>query len=805
MKLNIKKSVNSSAEDLASETSGSLNKPIKSRLSGFGRQHRYVTLILALIIFASIGTYLLVGSHAQDAWTGTWENLGGQITAAPAAASWGPSNLQVFVRGTDQAVYEKAWNGSGWSGWTGLGGKTYFALSAVSLGPGNMNVFATGTDYQVYQNGWTGSGWTGWVPLGGRTFSAPSAAWDGHTLDLFVRGTDNQVYYKSWTAAGGWTGGWAGTGYYTVDAPAAASLGYGNMNVYIRGGDNAVYQLGWTGSSWIESPLGGATYSALAAAAVPGGLDVFARGTDNHVYYNTYNAAGWHGWTGIAGNTPFSPTAVSWGADRIDVFAAGTDYSLWHTVFGPITNSLGSSLPIGGSISAGQALYSPSYTYEAIMQPDGNFVVRRASDQVAVWATGTNGSGSNVVNFQSDGNLVVRPNGGPAAWAAGTNTYGADTLNMQDDGNLVLYQSGVRAVWSWMTGKLPPPPTVSLTTPSTANIGTRPQLTIAASISTTCTVNGAAAPTNGTVTEPEISDDTTYTLTCYGPGGSTSTSKTVASLAPIMSAPAPTVDPLAGVNVSDMGGIVADSHITLTQKEYDGKNWAGYVIAAQPNSYTLAQGTIRIPSVSCPSTVPRSNTTIWVGLDGANGTQSVEQAGVHIDCWGHHAPVYTTFTEMWTYIHQELEVHAPMQVRPGDTLTMKVWYDNNNKNFGLQLHNETLGNGSNAYVTRYAKCDADVWCQRRTAEWIVERPGYLSAGRQTLFPLTDFSPVTFSNAVASTSTSYTAYAFTDWKNFPNNLLSRPGGYRLTSVPQPLYEQTKSFTINQLGIGSTIVE
>jgi hypothetical protein len=48
----------------------------------------------------------------------TWESLGGPVQGGPAAASLGPGHLDVFVRGTDNALYYKEGFGStGWQKW----------------------------------------------------------------------------------------------------------------------------------------------------------------------------------------------------------------------------------------------------------------------------------------------------------------------------------------------------------------------------------------------------------------------------------------------------------------------------------------------------------------------------------------------------------------------------------------------------------------------------------------------------------------------------------------------------------------
>jgi predicted Zn-dependent protease len=43
-----------------------------------------------------------------SAWRG-WENLGGILTSAPAAVSWGLNRIDTFVRGTDNAMWHKWW------------------------------------------------------------------------------------------------------------------------------------------------------------------------------------------------------------------------------------------------------------------------------------------------------------------------------------------------------------------------------------------------------------------------------------------------------------------------------------------------------------------------------------------------------------------------------------------------------------------------------------------------------------------------------------------------------------------------
>ena len=110
----------------------------------------------------------------------------------------------------------------------------------------------------------------------------------------------------------------------------------------------------------------------------------------------------------------------------------------------------GDQLPAGFQLNTGQAIYSPSGTYDAVMQADGNFVVY-AVGGAAQWSTATGGSGATEVAMQADGNLVVY-NPSKAVWASGTAPSNNDNLTMQDDGNLVIYAGNGKALWSKNSG-----------------------------------------------------------------------------------------------------------------------------------------------------------------------------------------------------------------------------------------------------------------------------------------------------------------------------------------------------------------
>ena len=94
----------------------------------------------------------------------------------------------------------------------------------------------------------------------------------------------------------------------------------------------------------------------------------------------------------------------------------------------------------------------------AAMQDDGNLVVYSVNN-VALWSTRTDGSGSNLLILQGDGNLVLYQHPGIALWHSATSGHGGAHATMQSDGNLVVQDNGVSppaaVLWHAGTWELP--------------------------------------------------------------------------------------------------------------------------------------------------------------------------------------------------------------------------------------------------------------------------------------------------------------------------------------------------------------
>ena len=240
--------------------------------------------------------------HTPMNGNNAWDSLGGVCTASPAAIAWGSSSsfrLDVFVRGSDGAVWQRYLTTAGWSTWHSLGGKlaanTGPAVSSPSTG--KLTVFAEGTDGALWYKAWSGTSWSGWHSLGGKLTSSPGAV----STSVFVRGTDGAVWTKSTTSTGTSWSSWHSLGGQVAPntGPGASISGW----VVVQGTDNQFWQRGSSG--W--QSLGVVPPEALSASS-PGVVSVPANmhtsvsfsSTSGNVWYGIHDVSGLiSGWTSV--------------------------------------------------------------------------------------------------------------------------------------------------------------------------------------------------------------------------------------------------------------------------------------------------------------------------------------------------------------------------------------------------------------------------------------------------------------------------------------------------------------------------
>ena len=185
------------------------------------------------------GQRSLASPLRRDGMVWLEQRSAGRTYASPAAsARRGTSIVDVFMRGTDDVIWQRYRNGNTWSaGWVSIGappGGATSAPAAISNASGRIDVFARGADYgglasdldglvelldarrrggdvgagvgvarhragstcscaastAVIQHSYNdGAGWSAWTPLGGATISAPAAVAAGASrIDVWARG-----------------------------------------------------------------------------------------------------------------------------------------------------------------------------------------------------------------------------------------------------------------------------------------------------------------------------------------------------------------------------------------------------------------------------------------------------------------------------------------------------------------------------------------------------------------------------------------------------------------------------------------
>jgi len=263
-----------------------------------------------------------------------WNSLGGILTsdvavAANAALFEGvirvPGELEVFVRGSDDALWhnsQQAVGGPAWSGWTSLGGILASNPVVAQNSDGRLEVFVRGKDSALWHISETAlsfrdgglltpsaATWNAWGSLGGILTSdvAVAANADGR-LEVFARGIGNALWHNSQLAAGGpaWSG-WSSLGGIVTSNPAFVQNPDGRLEIFVQGGDFALWHMSETAPSAVTwnpwSSLGGALTSDVAVAAnADGRPEVLARGIDYALWHNSQLAAGgpaWSGWTSL--------------------------------------------------------------------------------------------------------------------------------------------------------------------------------------------------------------------------------------------------------------------------------------------------------------------------------------------------------------------------------------------------------------------------------------------------------------------------------------------------------------------------
>jgi hypothetical protein len=235
----------------------------------------------------------------------------GKATSAPAAVAHSDGKMDLLVRGYDQSLWHRHYDGSAWGEWDNAGGLLISGPAIASRGDGTFDAFAFGVDNLIYHRHWDGSDWSGdWVMVDDASYWVQYSAMPGPAVPMPA----------------------------DVDAPGAAARGTAQLDLFRRAPDNTLrWRHSDDGSSWGNwQNLGGVITSAPTAVSTDADhLQVFARGVDGALWHRTYSGGSWGGWARLEKPTDVritsAPTAVSPpGSDRINVYVRGSSDGLWR-------------------------------------------------------------------------------------------------------------------------------------------------------------------------------------------------------------------------------------------------------------------------------------------------------------------------------------------------------------------------------------------------------------------------------------------------------------------------------------------
>ena len=89
--------------------------------------------------------------------------VGAPVAGAPAVCAQNANSLDVFVQGTDHALWYNHWDGTTWS-WKSLGGILTSSPAATSPSSGVIDVFVRGSDGVLWEKTYNGA-WSGWTSV----------------------------------------------------------------------------------------------------------------------------------------------------------------------------------------------------------------------------------------------------------------------------------------------------------------------------------------------------------------------------------------------------------------------------------------------------------------------------------------------------------------------------------------------------------------------------------------------------------------------------------------------------------------
>jgi putative transposon-encoded protein len=266
-------------------------------------------------------------------------------SGAPALASQGGrGSLDLFVRGTNNHLYQRSASGGTWGSFVDLDvGPWDSDPAATSMGSGSR-IVAIGRSKNVYLKEFTGGAWQkSWTNLSGPTGSGTAcsapvlASFGASTARVYVRACSNAIYYRARTALGSWSA-WAAlpgapSGTTFTGKPAVAATATASYEVVLAATAGGLWHSveGGTWTSRACCSIAGSSPSVV--AGVGQRLDILFKDTNGIVSWEYREAGVWHGPMGVGGLPNSDLASVAGYRDHIDVISVLGDGVLWQRQF----------------------------------------------------------------------------------------------------------------------------------------------------------------------------------------------------------------------------------------------------------------------------------------------------------------------------------------------------------------------------------------------------------------------------------------------------------------------------------------
>jgi hypothetical protein len=154
-----------------------------------------------LDVFARSTKGTLIHKHWSGSSWSAWEDLGGALKegSGPAAVSKEPGTIDVFGRAPNDSMVNWYFDGTKWNGpgYT-VGGVLTSDPDVATPAVGQLDVYIRGTDGALWHRWWSGSSWGNWESLGGfiKEGAGPTAVSKGTgEVDVFAQAPNNSLLH----------------------------------------------------------------------------------------------------------------------------------------------------------------------------------------------------------------------------------------------------------------------------------------------------------------------------------------------------------------------------------------------------------------------------------------------------------------------------------------------------------------------------------------------------------------------------------------------------------------------------------